>query len=61
MSYWQDFLINAGVDGVEVDEATKEVEGYYDLKGIRLEEPIRGQVTVVRYKDGTSQKVVVKE
>ena len=59
---WKDFIIKvAGVEGVLVDEATKEVEGYYDLKGIRLEEPIRGQAFIVRYKDGTSQKVVVKK
>ena len=45
---------------MEVDAETKEVEGYYDLKGIRLEEPIRGQVNIVRYKDGSSHKVFVE-
>ena len=63
-SQWKTFfnIIDdlAGVEGVEVDEATKEVEGYYDLKGIRLEEPIRGQVNIVRYTDGTSHKVFVE-
>lgn len=53
-------LIDIVVEGIAVDEATKEVEGYYDMNGIRLEEPIRGQVTVVRYKDGTSHKIVVE-
>lgn len=59
---WKEFDIQdlGGVEGVEADEATKEVEGYYDLKGIRIEEPARGQAVIVRYKDGTSQKVVVK-
>ncbi|MBO7382343.1 MAG: leucine-rich repeat protein, partial [Muribaculaceae bacterium] len=59
---WKDFDIQdmSGIDGVEVDEAAKEVEGYYDLKGVRLEEPARGQVNIVRYKDGSSQKVVIK-
>ena len=58
---WKDFNVRiSGVEGVEVDAATKEVEGYYDLNGIRFEEPIRGQVNIVRYKDGTSQKIVVK-
>ena len=62
VTYWKDFFVKINsVEGVEVDEATKEVEGYYDLKGIRLEEPIRGQVNIVRYTDGTSQKAVVKE
>jgi len=50
----------AGVEGVEVDAAKKEVEGYYDLKGIRLNEPACGQAVIVRYKDGTAKKVVVK-
>jgi len=61
-SQWKTFfnIIDdlAGVEGVEVDASTKEVEGYYDLNGIRLEEPISGQVNIVRYKDGTSQKIV---
>ena len=51
----------AGVEGVEVDLATKEVEGYYDLKGVRLNEPPRGQTAIVRYTDGSSRKIVVKE
>ena len=63
-SQWKEFhnIVDdlAGVEGVEVEEATKEVEGYYDLKGIRLNEPIRGQVTIVRYKDGSTKKIVVE-
>ena len=57
---WKEFDIQdmGGIDGVEVDEATKEVEGYYDLNGIRLEEPVRGQVNIVRYTDGSTKKVV---
>ena len=61
-SQWKTFfnIIDdlAGVEGAEVDEATKEVEGYYDLKGVRLEEPIRGQVNIVRYTDGSTKKIV---
>ena len=63
-SQWKTFfnIIDdlAGVEGVEVDAATKEVEGYYNLQGIRLNEPIRGQAVIVRYTDGTAKKVVVK-
>ena len=59
---WKNFQIEdmGGVDGVNVDEATKEVEGYYDLKGVRLTEPARGQAVIVRYTDGTSKKMVVE-
>ncbi|MBO7382969.1 MAG: leucine-rich repeat domain-containing protein, partial [Muribaculaceae bacterium] len=64
-SQWKTFLNIlddlAGVEGVEVDAATKEIEGYYDLKGVRLNEPVCGQVNIVRYKDGTSQKIIMKE
>lgn len=49
-----------GVEGVKADETAKEVEGYYNLNGVRLEEPARGQVTIVRYIDGSSRKIVVK-
>ena len=58
---WKDFFIqNAGVEGVEVDKSTKEIEGYYNLQGIRLNEPIRGQVNIVRYSDGSAEKIVAK-
>ena len=59
---WKDFFIqNAGVEGVEVDKSTKEIEGYYNLHGIRIKEPIRGQVNIVRYSDGSAEKLVIKE
>ena len=61
-SYWRSFKIEGinGVDGVEADEAAKVVEGYYDLKGARLAEPVRGEVNLVRYTDGTARKVIVE-
>lgn len=56
---WKDFIIKvASVEDIEADENAKEVEGYYDLKGVRLEEPIRGQVNIVRYTDGSTKKIV---
>ena len=57
---WKQFYIIGGVDGVTVDDLSKEVEGYYNLQGIRFEEPARGQVNIVRYKDGTLQKVIMR-
>ena len=57
---WKRFYIIGGVDGVTVDDLSKEVEGYYNLQGIRFEEPARGQVNIVRYKDGTLQKVIMR-
>ena len=58
---WKDFIVKvAGVEEVEMDEATKEIEGYYDLKGVRLVEPVRGQVNIVRHTDGTSKKIIIE-
>ena len=58
---WKEFLVEAaGVEGVEVDASTKEVEGYYDLKGVRLNEPLSGQFNIVRYTDGSAAKVFVR-
>ena len=57
---WKDFDIQGlvGVEDIEADENAKDIEGYYNLQGIRLEEPARGQINIVRYKDGTAKKVV---
>lgn len=53
---WKDFLIVAGVEDVDVDEATKEVDCYYDLRGVRLIEPVRGQAVIVRYPTALPRK-----
>ena len=53
---WKDFLIVAGVEDVDVDEATKEVDCYYDLRGVRLIEPERGQAVIVRYPTALPRK-----
>lgn len=38
---WKNFDIQdlGGVEGVKADETANEVEGYYNLNGVRLEEP----------------------
>ncbi|MBQ3991232.1 MAG: leucine-rich repeat protein [Bacteroidales bacterium] len=59
---WKDFDIQdlGGVEGVETDDETKTVEGYYNLQGVRIDNPERGQVGIVRLTDGTAKKVVVR-
>jgi len=59
---WNDFDIQdlGGVDGVEADTEVKTVEGYYNLQGVCIDEPIRGKVSIVRYTDGTAKKIVVR-
>ena len=59
---WKDFDIQdlGGVEGVEADDETKTVAGYYNLQGVRIDNPERGQVSFVRYTDGTAKKVIVR-
>ena len=59
---WKDFDIQdlGGVEGVEADVEAKTVEGYYNLQGVRIDNPERGKVSIVRYTDGSAKKVVVK-
>ena len=59
---WKDFDIQdlGGVDGIETDGETKTVEGYYNLQGVRIDNPERGQVSIVRYTDGSAKKIVVR-
>ena len=59
---WKDFLIEdmGGVEGVEANDAAKEIEGYYDLRGIRIAEPYPGQPAIVRHTDGSSRKIITK-
>ncbi|MBO4244404.1 MAG: leucine-rich repeat domain-containing protein [Bacteroidales bacterium] len=57
---WKEFLVEAGVEGVEADAEAKTVEGYYNLQGVRIDNPERGQVGIVRYTDGSAKKVVVR-
>ena len=59
---WMYFDIQdlGGVEGVEADAEAKTVEGYYNLQGVRIDNPERGQVNIIRYTDGSAKKVVVK-
>jgi len=53
-----DQIKGAGVDGIYMDEDLEGVE-IYTLDGIRRNTLVRGQVNVLRYKDGTVKKVNV--
>ena len=44
-----------GVEDATAREASSEIEGYYDLNGMRIARPVRG-ITIVRYKDGRCVK-----
>ncbi|MBR5432924.1 MAG: hypothetical protein IK117_00640, partial [Bacteroidales bacterium] len=59
---WKDFDIQdlGGIEGVVADAEAKTVEGYYNLHGVRFDNPERGQVSIVRYTDGTAKKIVLR-
>ena len=46
-----------GIDGLASDEPSAEIEGYYNLNGMRMAQPGHG-VTIVRYADGTTRKLL---
>ncbi|MBR3091533.1 MAG: hypothetical protein IKG99_00775 [Bacteroidaceae bacterium] len=48
-----------GIDDLKSDSLSNEVEGYYDLNGVRLAQPGRG-VTIVKYKDGHAEKRLMR-
>ena len=59
---WMDKQLEYDPTGVVLPtaEMNKEIVGYYNLQGLQLPKPQSG-IVIVRYKDGTSQKVVVRQ
>ncbi len=61
---WKDFYnivelgSSDGIEGVATDG--KEVEGVYNLSGVRVNTPVKDNVYIIRYSDGTTKKLYVK-
>lgn len=51
---------DSGITSNITNSTAKEPESYYNALGIRQDKPIRNQVNIVRYKDGTAKKIMVK-
>ena len=49
----------SGIDDLRSESLSNEIEGYYDLNGMRLARPVRG-VTIIKYKDGHSEKRMMR-
>ena len=47
-----------GVSSVKTGDDS-DIEGYYNINGVRSETPVRG-VNIIRYKNGSTKKVVIK-
>ena len=48
-----------GVDGIGADESKPYITGYYNLQGIRFDQPVSG-INIVRRSDGSAIKLIVK-
>ena len=46
-----------GIKDIETETLSNEIEGYYNLNGVRISKPVRG-ITIVKYKDGRCVKVM---
>ena len=62
---WENFInieddIETAVARVSADAEEAQPTGYYSLSGQRLDTPAKGEVTIIRYSDGTARKVFMK-
>lgn len=60
--YWNDFRNikeTSSIGSIDTDATEAEVEGYYDINGIRHAQPVKG-FNVVKHTDGTASKGYVK-
>lgn len=53
----KDLLAENGIDGINVDENAPEV--YFNLQGIRVDNPAKGQLVIVR-KGAKSYKMIAR-
>ena len=59
---WSDFtnIVEEDLSGIkEMEMKIQDIDAYYNLNGQRITQPQRG-TNIVRYKDGTSRKILVK-
>ncbi len=60
---WKGFYHIVEIDETGIDSITfdgTEVEGFYNLSGVRVNTPTKGNVYIVRYSDGSRRKVLLK-
>ena len=62
---WENFFsiegdIETAVTRISADAEEAQPTGYYSLSGQRLDTPAKGEVTIIRYSDGTAKKVFMK-
>lgn len=48
------------LETLETNHTQSQIESYYDLQGQRLIQPQKGQIVIIRHRDGTSKKKVFR-
>ena len=59
-NYYAIVVMPTGIEELETDKTSPSIVGYYDLSGRPINGKQRGAV-ILRYSDGTSRKVLVKQ
>ena len=48
------------IDNLKKENNNKNIIGYYNLQGIKLNSPSNKNITIIRYNDGSSRKILIK-
>ena len=53
------FYVPTGIVSVDTEEGADEIQGIYNINGMRLNAPQRG-INIIRYKNGSTKKVIIR-
>ena len=54
-----EFDSRASIVSVDTEEGAGEIQGIYNINGMRLNAPQRG-INIIRYKNGSTKKVIIR-
>lgn len=60
---WMDEQLDCNptvIDNLKKENNNKNIIGYYNLQGIKLNSPSNKNITIIRYNDGSSRKILIK-
>ena len=53
------YYVPTGIVSVDTEEGADEIQGIYNINGMRLNAPQRG-INIIRYKNGSTKKVIIR-
>ena len=53
------FYVPTGIVSVDTEEGADEIQGIYNINGMRLNAPQRG-INIIKYKNGSTKKVIIR-